>query len=181
MRTPHIKPVEEYKDQVLEIARVTRVTKGGKRMRFRTLVVIGNQKGKVGVGIAKGADVVESIAKAKNQAKKNVIEVKMDEKSIPHRVEAKYSAARILIKPAVAGHGLMAGGSARVVLSMAGINDATAKYLSKTGNKLVNAMVAIEALKQLKNPKAKAKTEKPAEQDAAHSKAKIEQKQSAKK
>jgi len=161
MRTPHIKPVEEFKDQVLEIARVTRVTKGGKRMRFRTLVVIGNHKGKVGVGIAKGADVVESIAKAKSQAKKNVVDIKMHEKSIPHRVDAKYSAARIIIKPAVAGHGLMAGGSARVVLNMAGINDATAKYVSKTSNKLVNAMVAIEALKKLKSPKVKAKAEAP--------------------
>ena len=153
MRTPHLQKVEEYKDQVLEINRVTRVTKGGKRMRFRTTVVIGNMKGRVGVGVAKGIDVVESIAKAKSQAKKNLIEVKMKNKSIPHIVEAKYSAARIIIKPAVAGHGLMAGGSARVVLNMAGINDVTAKYISRTTNKLANAMVAIEALKKLKSAK----------------------------
>ena len=128
-------------------------------MRFRTIVVIGNHKGKVGIGVAKGPDVVESISKAKNQAKKNVFTINMQGKSIPHPVEMKYSAARIVIKPAEAGHGLMAGGSARVVFSMAGIADITAKYLSKTSNKLANAMVALEALKQLKPAKSSNKPE----------------------
>ncbi len=142
--------VEEFKDQLLELRRVTRVTKGGKRMRFRATVIIGDGKGRVGVGVAKGVDVVESIAKAKNQAKKNIITVLMKpEKTITHRVEAKYGAANIVIKPAVSGHGLMAGGAARLVLSLAGIGNITAKFVSRTTNKLANAMVTIEALKKL--------------------------------
>jgi len=150
---PQFQKTDEYKDHVLEINRVTRVTKGGKRMRFRTVVVIGNQKGKVGIGVAKGPDVVESISKAKNKAKKNVFTINMDGKTIPHPIEMKYSAARIVIKPAEVGHGLMAGGAARIVLSMAGFADVTAKYLSRTTNKLANAMVTLEALKQLKPSK----------------------------
>lgn len=153
MRTPHIKKVEEFRDQVIDLRRVTRVTKGGKRMRFRAVIVIGNGKGRVGVGIAKGADVMEAITKAKFQAKKNVIEVKMRGKTIPHRVEAKYRSARVMIKPAQMGHGLMAGGAPRVILSMAGIADITAKCISRTTNQLVNAMATIDALKQLKDPK----------------------------
>ncbi len=148
---PNIQKVDEYKDQVIDLRRVTRVTKGGKRMRFRATIVIGNQKGKVGVGIAKGADVMEAISKAKFQAKKNVIDVKMKGKTIPHKVEAKYSAAVIMIKPASSGHGLMAGGAPRVVLSMAGIADVTAKCVSRTSNKLTNAIATIEALKKLKD------------------------------
>lgn len=146
---PYTKKTEELKDQVLEIRRVTRVTKGGKRMRFRTVVVVGDNKGKVGVGVAKGSDVVESISKAKYQANKNIVNVNMDGNTIPHVVEAKYSSANLIIKPAEAGHGLMAGGSARIILKMAGVHDVTAKYLSKTKNKLTNAMVALEALKKL--------------------------------
>lgn len=145
--------IEEFKDQVVDLRRVTRVTKGGKRMRFRATVVIGNGKGKVGVGIAKGADVMEAITKGKFQAKKNVIDVKMKGKTIPHKVEAKFSSAVIMIKPATAGHGLMAGGAPRVVLSMAGIADVTAKCISRTSNKLTNALATIEALKKLKDVK----------------------------
>lgn len=153
--------VEEFKDQLLELRRVTRVTKGGKRMRFRAAVVIGDGKGRVGVGVAKGVDVVESIAKAKNQAKKNIISVLMKpEKTITHRVEAKYGTSNIIIKPAVSGHGLMAGGPARIVFSLAGIGNITAKYTSRTTNKLANAMAAIEALKQLRAVKIGKKVEK---------------------
>lgn len=150
---PHVARVEEFKDQVIDLRRVTRVTKGGKRMRFRATIVVGNNKGKVGVGIAKGADVMEAISKAKFQAKKNIIDVKMKGRSIPHKVEAKFSSAVVMIKPAPSGHGLMAGGAPRVVLAMAGIADVTAKCISRTPNKLTNAIATIEALKQLKNVK----------------------------
>src|SRR3989338_3881225 len=141
---------DDFKDQVLDLRRVTRVTKGGKRMRFRATIILGNNKGKVGVGIAKGADVMEAITKAKSQAKKNVIDVKLKGKTIPHKVEAKFSSAVIMIKPAASGHGLMAGGAPRVVLSLAGISDVTAKCISRTSNKLTNAIATIEALKKLK-------------------------------
>lgn len=150
---PNIQKIDEFKDQVVDLRRVTRVTKGGKRMRFRATIVIGNQKGKVGVGIAKGADVMEAISKAKFQAKKNVIDVKLYGRTIPHKVEAKFSSAVIMIKPAASGHGLMAGGAPRVVLSMAGIADVTAKCVSRTSNKLTNAIATIEALKKLKDVK----------------------------
>lgn len=119
------KKQDEYNDHVLDLRRVTRVTAGGKRFRFRATVVVGNGKGKIGVGVGKGPDVQKAIEKAKNQAKKGAITVKLKGNTIPHEVEAKFSAARVLIKPAAPGHGLMAGGSPRVVLKLAGIQDAT--------------------------------------------------------
>jgi len=146
---PRMRSKDEYEDQVLDIRRVTRVTAGGKRFRFRATVVIGNKKGKVGVGLGKGPDVPKAIEKAKTQAKKDIITVKLKNNTIPHQVEAKFSAARILIKPASVGHGLMAGGPARVVLKLAGVEDATAKFLGRTKNKLTNALATIEALKKI--------------------------------
>jgi len=146
---PRLRKQDEYEDQVLDLRRVTRVTAGGKRFRFRATVVVGNKKGKVGVGIGKGPDVQKAIEKAKTQAKRNVITLKLREKTIPHQVEAKFSAAKVLIKPATAGHGLMAGGSVRVVLKLAGVQDATAKCIGRTKNKLTNALATVEALKNI--------------------------------
>ncbi|MEK9183647.1 MAG: 30S ribosomal protein S5 [Patescibacteria group bacterium] len=139
-----------FKEKVLDLRRVTRVVAGGKRFRFRATVVIGNGMGQVGVGIAKGLDVVQSITKAKASAQKNILKINLNKTTIPHEVEAKFSAAHIKIKPAREGHGLRAGGAARVVLSLAGIKDVTAKTLGRTPNKLTNAMATIEALKKLK-------------------------------
>lgn len=151
IRTPRIKKREEFKEKVLDIRRVTRVVAGGKRFRFRTTVILGDEKGRVGVGIAKGVDVAQSVAKAKEFAKKNIIRVNLkDGRTIPHEVSAKFSAARVLVKPAAKGHGLRAGGAVRFVLSLAGIKDATAKCLGRTPNKLTNALAAVEALKRLK-------------------------------
>lgn len=145
-----MKPKSEFRDKVLEVRRVTRVMAGGKRFSFRTTVVIGDGKGRVGVGIAKGLDVAASVEKAKRQAQKNLIKVVMkDNRTIPYDVEAKYGAARVRIKPARLNHGLIAGGSARVVLEMVGIKDISAKILGRTTNKLANAMATIEALKKL--------------------------------
>lgn len=140
----------EYKEKVLDLRRVTRVVAGGKRFRFRVTVVIGDEKGKVGVGIAKGLDVAQAIDKAKVDAKKKLIIVPLKDRTIPYEVEAKFSAARVIVKPAKKGHGLKAGGAVRVVLLLAGIRDATAKCLGGTKNKLTNAMATIEALKKLK-------------------------------
>ena len=140
---------DEYNDHVLDLRRVTRVTAGGKRFRFRATVVVGNGKGKIGVGVGKGPDVQRAIEKAKNQAKKGTITVKLKGNTIPHEVEAKFSAARVLIKPAAPGHGLLAGGSPRVVLRLAGVQDATVKCIGRTKNKLTNALAAIEALKSI--------------------------------
>jgi small subunit ribosomal protein S5 len=142
---------EEFKEKMLDLRRVTRVVAGGKRFRFRVTLVLGDEKGRVGIGVAKGADVAQAIAKAKTDAKKNILTVNLkDGRTIPHEVIAKYSAAKVLIKPASAGHGLRAGGAVRFVLALAGIKDATAKCLGRTPNKLTNGLATIEALKKLK-------------------------------
>lgn len=141
---------DNFDEQVLDIRRVTRVTAGGKRFRFRATIVLGNGRGKVGVGVAKGTDTQAAIEKARHQAKRNLIEVKLKNHTIPHEVEAKFSAARVLVKPATSGHGLMAGGSTRIVLGLAGVKDATAKCIGSTKNKLTNALATVEALKKIR-------------------------------
>ena len=146
-----IRSRDNFEEQVLDIRRVVRVTAGGKRFRFRATIVVGNGKGKVGVGVAKGKDTQAAIEKARSQAKRNLIEIKLKGNTIAHEVEAKFSAAKVLVKPAVAGHGLLAGGSPRIVLRLVGVQDATAKCLGRTKNKLTNAMATIEALKILRN------------------------------
>lgn len=140
----------EFEEQVVDLRRVTRVMAGGKRFRFRATVIIGDGKGRVGVGIAKGLDVETSINKARAKAKNNIIGIDIKNGTIAHEVKAKYSAAQVLLKPAPEGHGLMAGGSPRLVLKLAGVRDVTAKCLGNTNNKLTNALAAIEALKKLK-------------------------------
>lgn len=163
MRNFHkiLKPKSEFKDKVLEVRRVTRVMAGGKRFSFRATVVVGDEKSKVGVGIAKGLDVQSAVKKAKRYAEKNLIKVAIkDERTIPYDVEAKYSAARIRLKPARLHHGLIAGGSSRAVLELAGIKDISAKILGRTTNKLTNAMATLEALKKLKIKNKEQATEK---------------------
>ena len=135
---------------MLEIKRVTRVVAGGKRMSFRATIVIGDKKGRVGLGIGKGLDVAASVEKAKRQAQKNLITVNLkDSRTIPHEIEEKYSAARIRLKPAKLNHGLIAGGSARTVLELAGVRDVSAKILGRTTNKLTNALATMNALRKL--------------------------------
>lgn len=150
-RREYTQPKDEFRDKVLDLRRVSRVTAGGKRFRFRATVVVGDEKGRVGVGIGKGVDVAQAVQKGKSEAKKHVIRVPVKGRTIPHEVEAKFSAAQVRLKPAKEGHGLVAGGSVRVVLSLAGIKDATGKCIGRTPNKLTNALATIEALKQLKN------------------------------
>jgi small subunit ribosomal protein S5 len=150
MVKPKIK--SEFQEKVLEVRRVTRVVAGGKRFSFRATVVVGDKKGRVGIGIAKGLDVAAAVSKAKRQGEKNIIHIPLKEhRTIPYDVEAKYSAARVRIKPAKSGHGLIAGGAAAAVLELAGIKDISAKIMSRTSNKLTNAMATIEALKKLKS------------------------------
>lgn len=147
------KPVvkSEFNERVLDMRRVTRVVAGGKRFRFRCTLVLGDEKGRVGIGVAKGLDVQQAVAKAKSEARKNMILIRLkDGHTISHEVLAKYSAAKVLLKPATKGHGLRAGGSVRFVLAFAGVKDATAKILGRTPNKLTNAMATLEALKKLK-------------------------------
>ena len=155
---PHMRPKDTsgLKDKVLDLRRVTRVVAGGKRFRFRATVIVGDEKGQVGIGVAKGIEVVQAVTKAKSKASKNMIRLSLkDNRTLAHEVSAKYSAARVLIKPAAAGHGLRAGGAVRTVLALAGVKDATAKVLGRTPNKLTNAWAAIEALKLIKKSEAR--------------------------
>ncbi|RJQ29577.1 30S ribosomal protein S5 [Candidatus Parcubacteria bacterium] len=148
---PRMVKKEEFKEKVLDLRRVARVVAGGKRFKFRATVVLGDEKGRVGIGIAKGVDVAQAVAKGKSAAKKNMLNVELkDGRTIAHEVIAKYSAAKVLLKPAKPGHGLRAGGAVRFVLALAGVKDATAKCLGRTPNKLTNALATLEALKKLK-------------------------------
>ncbi len=145
-------PVEsDYEEKNVEVARVTRVTKGGKRMRFRTLSVIGNRKGRVGFGLAKGVDVAASTAKATAKARKSLMTVPIVNETIPYPVEAKFSAARILLKPAPKGTGIKAGGAVRIVLELAGVPNVVSKILGSK-SKLNNVKATFVALKKLKAP-----------------------------
>jgi small subunit ribosomal protein S5 len=161
-RNFRVKPKSEFKEKVLDLRRVTRVVAGGKRFRFRATVLLGDEKGRIGVGVAKGLDVAQSVEKSKSKAKKRIMTIPLKGRTIPFEVEAKFSAARVLIKPASEGHGLKAGGAVRQVLLLAGVRDATAKSLGRTKNKLTNALATIEALKKLSLKKIKKNATAPA-------------------
>jgi len=140
-----------FDTKVLDLARVTRVTGGGKRMSFRATIVAGNKNGKIGIGVDKGKDVSQAIEKATRRAKKNVISVVIFEGTIPHEVEAKSGPARILLKPQKKGRGLVAGGAVRTICELAGIKNISSKILSGSKNKLNNARATMEALRKLKS------------------------------
>jgi len=136
----------EFDQHIVDLARVTRVTEGGKHMSFRACVVIGDRKGRVSYGVDKGPDVQIAVEKAVNQAKKNMIRVPMINETIPHRVEAKYKAAKVMLKPAPQGSGIIAGSAIRVILEMAGVPNASSKMLGKTSNKVANVKAVFKAL-----------------------------------
>lgn len=140
----------EFEQKILDLARVTRVTKGGKRMRFRTCLIIGDKKGRVGMGVAKGTDVATSVEKAFRQAKKNLITVPIVNETIPYRVDMKLGAAKIILKPAPEGTGLKSGGPIRLVLELAGVPNAVSKVLG-TSNKINNAKATFAALQSFKD------------------------------
>jgi small subunit ribosomal protein S5 len=145
-RTKKEKP--EYDQKLLDLARVTRVVKGGRRFRFRASLVIGNRKGKVGVGVGKGADVSDSIKKAFDDAKKNLIDVPMQKNTIAHEIFIKMGSAKVMLKPAAKGRGIVAGGAVRAVVDYAGIKDIVSKSLG-TANKLNVARATVKALSSL--------------------------------
>ncbi len=138
----------EYEQRGLDIARVTRGTKGGKRFSFRTTIAIGDGKGKIGLGMAKGKDVAQSIQKAFNKAKKNLMIVPLVGGTIPYQVETKYNSAKIILKPSKSG--VKAGGPVRVVAKLAGITSLTGKLLGRTNNKINIAKATMKALKSIK-------------------------------
>lgn len=155
-------PVEEFEQKIVDLARVTRVMGGGKRMKFRACMIIGDKNGRLGMGLAKGADVAMAIGKAVTKAKKHMITVPVVEGTIPHEVKKKFKAARIMIRPARKGSGIKAGGVVRIILELAGVKDAVAKIFG-SGNKVNNSLATIMALnsflpKSLKYVKATTKT-----------------------
>jgi len=152
-KTKREKP--EYDQKLLDLARVTRVVKGGRRFRFRATLVIGNRKGKVGVGVGKGSDVSDAIKKAFDDGKKKIIFIKTVKNTIPHDIYWKQGSARIILKPAKEGRGIVAGGAVRAVVEFAGIKDIVSKSLG-TSNKLNVARATLSALDSLKDSKTRA-------------------------
>ena len=147
-RQERVRP--EFDQKIVSIRRVTRVMAGGRRFSFSVSMVIGDKKGRVGVGVGKAGDTQLAIEKAVRNAKKNMIQVPLDKEfRIPHDVHVKYASSEVMIMPAP-GRGLVAGSSVRTVLELAGVKDVTAKLFSRSKNKLNNARAAVEALKQLK-------------------------------
>jgi small subunit ribosomal protein S5 len=138
-----------FEETVVRVNRVAKVVKGGKRFSFSALVVVGDRKGKVGFAIGKAGEVPEAIRKGVEQAKKSVITVPMVEKTIPHQVRHQIGAASVLLKPAAPGTGVIAGGSMRAVLELAGIHDILTKCLGTT-NPINVVMTTIEALRSLR-------------------------------
>lgn len=139
----------DLEDRVVTINRVTKVVKGGRNLRFAALVVVGDKNGHVGFGTGKAKEVPEAIRKAIESAKKNLIEVPRDGSTVPHEVIGRYSGGNVLIKPAIEGSGVSAGGPVRAVLELAGVADVTSKSLgSSTPINMVRA--TIDGLTQLK-------------------------------
>ncbi len=143
-------PREEkiYEENVISIDRVARVVKGGRRFRFKALVVVGDRKTKLGVGVAKGTDVQMAVTKATEVAKKHMITVPVVNGTIPHEIEVKLDGARILLKPAAPGTGVVAGGVVRSVVNVIGITDLLSKSLGST-NKVNIAYATVDALRKL--------------------------------
>lgn len=143
-------PVEpkQFEEVVINIDRVSRVVKGGRRFRFKALVVVGDRKNKVGVGVAKGADVQAAVAKATDVAKKHMITIAVDGDTVPHESEIRFSGAQVLLKPAAPGTGIIAGGVVRTIIGVTGIRNLLSKSLGST-NKVNIAYATVDALKSM--------------------------------
>ena len=140
---------KEFEEKIVQVNRVSKKTKGGNKIGFTALVVVGDRKGKVGVAQGKANDVLSAIKKGIRSARKKLIEVPVKGSTIPHRILAKFGAAQVLLKPAPVGTGVIAGGSVRAVVEAAGIQNIVAKILG-SNNKLTNVYATFKALKNLK-------------------------------
>ncbi|MCR4396936.1 MAG: 30S ribosomal protein S5 [Candidatus Saccharicenans sp.] len=141
----------ELKDQVISIRRVTKVVKGGKNLSFSALVAVGNENGRVGIGLGKAREVPQAIAKAVEDAKKHLIEVPLAGTTIPHLIKGESDAGIVVLRPASRGTGVIAGGAVRVILQLAGVKDILTKSI-RSGNPITVAQATIDALKKLKKP-----------------------------
>lgn len=145
----HQKTQSEFEEKVVQVNRVSKKTKGGNKIGFSVLVVVGDKKGNVGVGLGGAPDVASAVKKGVSYAKKHLITVPMRQKTIPHEVLVKRGAAKVLIKPAPPGTGVIAGGAVRAVVEAAGIRDIVSKILGSK-NQASNVYATMEALKQLR-------------------------------
>lgn len=150
------RPVSEFEEKVVQVNRVSKKTKGGNRIGFSVLTVVGDKKGRVGAGMGKASDVSSAIRKGLVRAQRNLITVAMKDRTITHEVMVKRGASKVLIKPAPPGTGIVAGGAVRVVVEAAGIQDVVAKILGSS-NKVGNVYATIKALQQLRTPLSKRK------------------------
>src|SRR3989338_10516471 len=141
---------KEFEQRVVDISRVTRVTKGGKQMRFRAAVLVGDGKGRIGFGLGKAADVSSSTAKAFRRARKDVIRIPIKDETIPYTVRAKSGAGYVLIKPAPKGTGVKAGGPMRIVFELGGVSNVVGKILGTTKNKINIIKATLKAIEQLR-------------------------------
>jgi small subunit ribosomal protein S5 len=136
-------------ERLIKISRVSKVTKGGKKLSFRAIVVVGDENGKVGVGVAKVDDVVNAFKKAKTDGRKNLIQLPITKSlSIPHRIAGNFGACKVIMRPSIEGSGVIAGGAVRIVLEVAGVKNVIAKQLG-SNNLLNNARASICALENL--------------------------------
>jgi len=145
-------PKDDFEQKVIDLARVTRVMAGGKRMRFRACVVVGDMKGQVGMGVAKGADVAISVNKAAAKARKNLITVPLVNDTIPHELITKFCGAEVFLKPARTGRGVIAGGPVRSVVELVGIKNITSK-MRGSKNKVNNVTAVMKGLEGLRTKK----------------------------
>lgn len=144
--------IEVFIEKIVFINRCTKVTKGGKNLHFAALVVVGNGKGQVGVSLGKANEVADAIRKGIKQAKKNIVDVPLNEQgTIPHDVQVKFGAVKVLLKPASAGTGIIASAAIRAVCECAGIKDILTKIISRTSNPVNVVYATVEALRQLKS------------------------------
>lgn len=160
---------KQFDERVIHVNRVARVVKGGRRFRFQALVVVGDRKHKVGVGVSKGADVTAAVTKATEVAKKHMMVVNLYQGTVPHEALGKVGGAKIMIKPASAGTGLIAGGVVRTILEVAGVSNVLSKSLGST-NKINTAYAVLDALSQLEPSKNWVTTKNQGKEQRAESK-----------
>lgn len=147
--------MQHYDHEVLDVARVVRVVKGGRRFRFRATVIVGDRAGRIGLGVGKSRDVQQAIQKAQDQASKRTVEIKRDDTTIPHVVTAKFGGTRVMLRPARRGSGIIAGGTIRTLADLAGIHDLVAKIHGSTNriNTIQAVLKALSSLHEAKRPR----------------------------
>lgn len=176
-KTLPIKEAKEYEEEVIQIDRVTRVVKGGRRLRFRATVVVGNRRGKVGIGMGKSNEVTGAIQKGIKKAKKNIINIPIVKETIPHDIKVKYKSAKVILIPAGPGTGVIAGGPVRKIVELAGIKNILSKALG-TQNRVTNTKATFRALAMLRpvyvEKKVEIKKEKPEKENKKKQKKEVE-------